>query len=516
MSSLADKITGIKRSLFNNPILIKELRLGLREKKVFITQTVYMLVLGVISFIFLLEFTCNSGYYFRIEAGRNFFKTLCIFQWILIVLISPSLTSTSISSEKEKKTYDMLLVTLLSAPEIIIGKLNYAASYLILLLASSLPLVALVFLIGGVTPFEIFINYVLLLAWGIMVSMMAMFFSSREHRSSVATSQSYGAIILFAVMVSGFYLHYFWETGQFIGYSLKFPEVLAWLTVYFDIIWAFLFLFYKTANNIRPRARTIIAIHRLFIFGFLINSIGLMAMLAVGAGTSAVASGASLIGSMSDNEISVLWLLFSMSAIFFMGCFLEQQQFTSKQERSLMARSLTSKPMFFPFYFTLSGIVIAMIFSFIYTDMFKIWTSFFMFAFIMWILVLITGNIVKLFKDRVRPVFIFYPMLLVINLIPLISWVVVQSTSQTNKALSIFSLIFIQPVFSILSVWKTVEEFAMVAITPTLKVPTFFLTVIFYLCLYLFVKVITLIAGSRKSPEAPGGDSITKDTSTAK
>ena len=515
MSSLAEKIAGIKRSLFNNPILIKELRLGLREKKVFITQTVYMLVLGVISFIFLLEFTRNTGYYFRIEAGRNFFKTLCIFQWILIVLISPSLTSTSISSEKEKKTYDMLLVTLLSAPEIIIGKLNYAASYLILLLASSLPLVALVFLIGGVTPFEIFINYVLLLAWGIMVSMLAMFFSSREHRSSVATSQSYGAVILFGVLMSGFYLHYFWETGQFIGYSLKFPEMLAWLTVYFNIIWAFLFLFYKTANNIRPRARTIISIHRLFIFGFLLNSIGLMAIMAVGAGSAAGTSGMSIISGMGDSEISVMWLLFSMSAIFFMGCFLEKQQFTSKQERSVMSRSLTSKSMFFPAYFTFSGMVIALTFSFVYNDMFKIWTSFFMFAFIMWILVLITGDIVKILKNRVRPVFIYYPMLLVINLIPLISWVVVQSTSPTNKALSIFSLIFIQPVFSILSIWKTVEEFAMVSVMPGLKVPTFFLTVIFYLCLYLFVKIVGMIVGSKKNNGTTGNDKIKKELPNA-
>ena len=490
MSSIVEKLGRFKRSLFNNPILIKELRLGLREKKVFIIQTVYMLILGIFSFIFLLEFAKNSTYYYRAEAGRNFFRILCSFQWVLIILISPSLTSTSITSEKEKKTYDMLLVTLLSAPEIILGKLNYAVSYIILLLASSLPLVALVFLVGGVTPLEILTNYLYLLLWGIMVSLLALFFSSREHRSSVATSQSYGTIILSGIVLMIFFASIagFMHSSFNIKFSFKLPDILFWVTLFFDVLWAFLFLFYKTANNLRPQAKFVIGIHRLFIFGFLINMIGFLAFLST---TPSSGSGGGFLGTLSDDQISVLWLLFSMSAVFFMGCFFEKYEFKSKKEQSIINKSLSSKPFFFPAYFTLCGLIMATMFSFVYNDMFKIWASFFIFSFFLWILYLITRDIVAIFNKRFRPVFIYYPMLLAINLIPLVSWVVVQSTSKSDKALPFFSLIFIQPVFSLLSIWKTVEEFAMVSITSSIKVPTFFLTLIFYIGLYIMIKIVT-------------------------
>jgi hypothetical protein len=45
---------------------MKELRIGLREKKVFFIQLIYLLTLGVISFIYLMEILnrhSHGGYY---------------------------------------------------------------------------------------------------------------------------------------------------------------------------------------------------------------------------------------------------------------------------------------------------------------------------------------------------------------------------------------------------------------------------------------------------------------------
>ncbi|MCE1245284.1 MAG: hypothetical protein LWY06_01435 [Firmicutes bacterium] len=509
MAAIVERLKGIKRVLLNNPVLLKEMRIGLREKRVFIIQTIYMLVLGIVSFFFLLDMSSRNYAYQYAETGRNFFKTICIIQWFLIVLISPSLTSNSISSEKEKKTYDMLLVTLLNAPDIIIGKLTYAASYLVLLLASSLPLVALVFFIGGVTPLEITVNYICLLAWGILSASMALFFSSREHRSSVATSQSYGLLILLGFIVIGPYLAYFWESGQFIGYSLQMPEVLLWAAVYFNIIWAFLFLFYKTANNVRPAARHVLALHRLFITGWLINIVGSLAAILVMSGNASTAGYSSfpnlLPGTTDDKDIGVIWSLFTVGSMFFMGCFIERIQFPSNKEEAMFAKSLTSKKLFFPLFFLMSGLVLVGLFLGYGRDAFKVLASMGLFSFFMIFIVMAANEIHTWFNGKVRPVFIYFPLLIAVSVLPMFTWVIAEQVPDQNayymggqKVLSIFSFIFAQPALSIQSIWDPSGSLGMLAISPGTKVPTFFFSLVFYGGVLLFIKVISLLIGLKR------------------
>jgi len=493
MSRILKGLLKLKYRFLNNPLLIKELRIGLREKKVFIVQTIYMLILGIVAFIILFSAFQNNNYYqyynYR-EAGRNFFKALCVVQWILIVLVSPSLTCTAISSERERKTYDMLMVTLLDSTEIILGKITYAASYIFLLLASSLPLVALVFFMGGVSPIEVFVNYSALFAWGMLASAIALFFSSREYRSSVATRQTYGMLILMGIVVGIPYMVYFVQVGQFVGYSFKFPEALAWISIYINVIWIFLFLFYKTANYIRPRAKNILAIHRLFIFAFLISVLGGLAGIFTMGGVNWNAGFSSKL----DNELFTNnFIVFTSATIFLLGCFTEQSSFISKKEQAIFQKSLSSKKYFFPMFFTFAGFLLTGPMFFYLQDKIKLSISFFMFAFFVWIFFLITGELHYIFNKRIRPIFIFYPMLIVVNLIPLVLWLISMAASGGRKTMGLLSGIFIQPVFVLLSIWKPDGEFGMLQIISGLKVPTFFLAVIFYTGIFVFLKVLSLL-----------------------
>lgn len=493
MSKIVNGILKLKESFLNNPLLIKELRIGLREKKVFIIQTIYMLILGVVAFIILIntfkDYHHYQSYDYQ-EAGRNFFKALCIVQWCLIILVSPSLTCTAISSERERKTYDMLMVTLLDSTEIILGKIAYAGSYIFLLLTSSLPLVALVFFMGGVSPVEVFVNYIALFAWGLIMGAMALFFSSREHRSSVATRHSYGMLILLGIIVGIPYMAYFVHSGQFVGYSFKFPEFIAWISAYINVIWIFLFLFYKTANYISPRAKNILAIHRLFIFAFLISVIGGVA------GVFAMSGMSWKVGFSGkfDNEILANgWIIFTVVTVFLLGCFTEQSSFVSKKEQAIFRKSLTSNKYFFPLFFTFAGCIVAAPLFFFLHDQVKIGISLFTYTFFVWMFFIITGELHSIFNRRIRPIFIFYPLLIVVNLIPLVFWLISMAASGGKKTLGLLSGIFIQPVFVLLSIWKPDGEFGMVQIIGGLKIPTFFVAVIFYTGIFVFLKIVSLI-----------------------
>ena len=67
------------------------------------------------------------------------------------MFIVPAVTASSISGERERQTLDLMLTTRMSAGQIVGGKLLSALSTLLLLILSSFPAVAMVFVYGGIT-----------------------------------------------------------------------------------------------------------------------------------------------------------------------------------------------------------------------------------------------------------------------------------------------------------------------------------------------------------------------------
>ena len=67
------------------------------------------------------------------QIGQIFFAGLVFTELMIIAVITPSVTAMSISGEKEKQTYEMLLATPLSPGSILWGKLVAAMSYVFLL-----------------------------------------------------------------------------------------------------------------------------------------------------------------------------------------------------------------------------------------------------------------------------------------------------------------------------------------------------------------------------------------------
>jgi ABC-type transport system involved in multi-copper enzyme maturation permease subunit len=68
------------------------------------------------------------------------------------VLLTPGVTAGAIAEEKERKTLEFLLTTELRGHEIVLGKLLSRLAYMILLVLTGLPMLALLQLLGGVDP----------------------------------------------------------------------------------------------------------------------------------------------------------------------------------------------------------------------------------------------------------------------------------------------------------------------------------------------------------------------------
>ena len=155
-------------------LLTKELRLRLRRERTIWVIIIYLLVMGLLGFIFISESGSYNAYTLSI-LGRELYTLLVSVQLFLIMFITPAFTSTAINGEKERQTFDLLLSSQLSSFALIAGKLVAGLANALLLIAASAPLFSLVFFFGGVGPGQVLSALLVFVVTAILVGTLACF-----------------------------------------------------------------------------------------------------------------------------------------------------------------------------------------------------------------------------------------------------------------------------------------------------------------------------------------------------
>lgn len=177
-----------------NPVMLKELRGRMRGVRAFVVLTVYLgLMSGFTALLYLIYTPINraTGSSAAGEVGRVLFMGIVGIELMLIVFIAPAFTAGAITGERERLTYDLLKTTLLSSPSFVIGKLESALSYVLLLLLAGIPLQSIAFLFGGVTELELILSFVILMVTAITLGTVGIFFSALMPRTLSASVRAY-------------------------------------------------------------------------------------------------------------------------------------------------------------------------------------------------------------------------------------------------------------------------------------------------------------------------------------
>jgi ABC-2 type transport system permease protein len=180
-----------------NPVLRNESRLTVRTPRFTIMLLIYISILSAGTLLFYNTYS-NEIY----ASGLNMQGSIILYigmafaQAVLLMFIVPSLTATSICSEREKQTLDILLSTRLSPFQIIIGKLLASSLKVIMLIVCTIPLYAVCALIGGVKISNILVLILSFIINTIFVGAIGVFVSTYVKTSKVATALTY-AIVLF-------------------------------------------------------------------------------------------------------------------------------------------------------------------------------------------------------------------------------------------------------------------------------------------------------------------------------
>ncbi len=179
----------------DNPVLMRELLVNLRSPRAFGLQFVYVVFLSVVVyFAWPAQSRVSSG------AAQSLFDLFFLGQFFLVALVAPTFASGSITGEKERKTYEMLLASPLEPMTILVGKLLSSLTYLVLLILSSLPLMILCFLLGGILLSEITRAYLILILSAGTFGLISLACSSFFGRTSSALVVSYLVILPLALV----------------------------------------------------------------------------------------------------------------------------------------------------------------------------------------------------------------------------------------------------------------------------------------------------------------------------
>ena len=185
--------------LIENPVLQRELLVNLRTTRAFVLLFAYNALLGLVVFLAWpqetqLDLTRNP------EQSRRLIDMFFLGQFILASMMAPSFTAASITGEKERKTYEMLLSNPLKPSAILLGKLLASMAHLAILIFASLPIVMLCLPLGGMSPYEVMAAYLALILAVITFGMISLACSSYFQRTASALMVSYLLVLPLALL----------------------------------------------------------------------------------------------------------------------------------------------------------------------------------------------------------------------------------------------------------------------------------------------------------------------------
>jgi len=172
-----------------NPIIVREMRSRMRGRRAFVVMTIYLMLLScmagsVYTFIYSENISGNAygltapNIQYGPVIGKSIFTGTVLLLLTIISFIAPAFTAGAIAGERERKTYEILLITPMSAFQIVWGKLGAVFIFLLLLILASLPIQSLAFLFGGVALAEVVIAALGLLVTALAFGALGLYISS--------------------------------------------------------------------------------------------------------------------------------------------------------------------------------------------------------------------------------------------------------------------------------------------------------------------------------------------------
>ena len=183
-----------------NPIFESSARRRMRTIKTPIILTLYWVSMLIFSLSMLTDFMGQGLQVYMFRRSTEWIIWATALQFFLIVLVAPALSACSIAGERERQTFDLLLITGIGVPRIILGKLMEHFAFLLLLIVGSFPIMMLANVTGGMPISDILMIMLFLAIIAFAALSVGMVVSTLFKRSLSAIVVTYLAV--FAIGIS--------------------------------------------------------------------------------------------------------------------------------------------------------------------------------------------------------------------------------------------------------------------------------------------------------------------------
>lgn len=194
------------RLLRVNPVLEREMRERMRGIRSVVVLTLYLAALVGVFFLVYQASVFSRGFGAGAvnptdvaRIGRSIFEWVLFIMLLLVLFLVPGMTSAAISGERERQTLIPMQITLLRPRSIVIGKISASLSFLALLIVATMPLLALSYLVGGVSLPQALRGLAAVLFCGLVLAALTVACSAYSRRTQTATVLAYGFVLLLSL-----------------------------------------------------------------------------------------------------------------------------------------------------------------------------------------------------------------------------------------------------------------------------------------------------------------------------
>lgn len=205
----------VSLSWLTGPIFDKELRVSSRRRRNYVLRFIYVTFFAaLVTLVWVEAVPRGSTSIFLVSrmsrAGQTIVTFIVWFQFIASQVIAIVMLSTAVSDEIYSKTLGLLMTTPISSLQIVLGKLLSKLLQLALLLAITLPLLAIVRVFGGVPWSFLVCGLGVTLTTAIFLGSLSLFYSiftRRAHTVIIVTVVTAGVLFILVPLLAMLMFH---------------------------------------------------------------------------------------------------------------------------------------------------------------------------------------------------------------------------------------------------------------------------------------------------------------------
>lgn len=202
-----------------NPIVKKDVKVQSRSMKICFGVFAYELILALVFFFVMFIIQENNIYSTSNIYSElvTLYPALAVTQFVILGVIVPVRTASSISGERERQTFDIMMTTGMTPFSVVTGKVMTAIVQSMLFIAASLPIMALSFVTGGMSWSYLFWFFAIALLISLFSASIGILCSSICKKSVSAVIMSYGFYLIFfvATVLPAIFYEVYSVSGQY-------------------------------------------------------------------------------------------------------------------------------------------------------------------------------------------------------------------------------------------------------------------------------------------------------------